>query len=80
MKTITCIGAGYIGGPTMAMIAAHRPDYKVNVLDINPNRIRDWNSNELPIYEPGLLELVKANRRKIFSLVLILRKVLKKLI
>ncbi len=64
MKTITCIGAGYVGGPTMAMIAAKCPDYKVNVLDINPNRIRDWNSNELPIYEPGLLELVKQTRHK----------------
>ncbi len=63
-KTILCIGAGYVGGPTMAMIAAKCPDYKVTVVDINEERIRGWNSDELPIYEPGLLDLVKKSRGK----------------
>ena len=64
MKTILCIGAGYVGGPTMAMIARKCPGYKVIVADINPERIRAWQSDELPIYEPGLLALVKKCRGK----------------
>jgi UDPglucose 6-dehydrogenase len=59
-KNILCIGAGYVGGPTMAMIAAKCPQYKVTVVDINHKRISEWNSGNLPIYEPGLDELVKA--------------------
>jgi len=61
-KNILCIGAGYVGGPTMAMIAAKCPQYKVTVVDINPRRISEWNSDNLPIYEPGLDELVKVAR------------------
>lgn len=61
-KNIICIGAGYVGGPTMAMIAAKCPTYKVTAVDINPERIAAWNSEQLPIYEPGLDELVKATR------------------
>jgi UDPglucose 6-dehydrogenase len=61
-KTILCIGAGYVGGPTMAMIAAKCPHYRVTVVDINPERIAAWNSDNLPIYEPGLDELVRATR------------------
>jgi UDPglucose 6-dehydrogenase len=61
-KHILCIGAGYVGGPTMAMIAAKCPQYKVTVADINPLRIEEWQSDELPIYEPGLLDLVKIAR------------------
>jgi len=53
-KKILCIGAGYVGGPTMAVIAAKCPQYKVTVVDINPRRIAAWNSDILPIYEPGL--------------------------
>ena len=64
MKTILCIGAGYVGGPTMAMIAKKCPGYKITVADINPARIAAWQSEELPIYEPGLLELVKECRGK----------------
>ena len=64
MKNILCIGAGYVGGPTMAMIASKCPDYKVTVVDINQDRIDAWNSDELPVYEPGLLGLVKAQRGK----------------
>ncbi|MEI7478637.1 MAG: nucleotide sugar dehydrogenase [bacterium] len=63
-KTILCIGAGYVGGPTMAMIAKKCPDYKVIVADINPQRIAEWNSDDLPIYEPGLDEVVKGARGK----------------
>lgn len=62
MKNILCIGAGYVGGPTMAMIALKCPDRKVTVVDINSERIAAWNSDQLPIYEPGLLEVVKACR------------------
>ena len=63
-KHILCIGAGYVGGPTMAMIAAKCPDYTVTVADINEERIAAWNSDELPIYEPGLDALVKQCRGK----------------
>ena len=58
MKTILCIGAGYVGGPTMAVIASKCPDWKIIVADINEARIRAWQSAELPIYEPGLQEIV----------------------
>jgi UDPglucose 6-dehydrogenase len=61
-KNILCIGAGYVGGPTMAMIAAKCPHYQVMVVDINPARIAAWNSETLPIYEPGLDELVTQTR------------------
>ncbi len=58
-KHIVCIGAGYVGGPTMAMIAARCPEYAVTVVDINPERIAAWQTDSLPIYEPGLLVLVR---------------------
>ena len=61
-KTILCIGAGYVGGPTMAMIAAKCPNYKVHVVDLNEERIAAWQSDDLPIYEPGLLDTVKVAR------------------
>jgi UDPglucose 6-dehydrogenase len=61
-KNIICIGAGYVGGPTMAMIAAKCPQYKVTSVDIDAARIAAWNSNQLPIYEPGLDELVQQAR------------------
>ena len=63
-KNILCIGAGYVGGPTMAMIAHKCPHYKVTVVDINPERIASWNSENLPIYEPGLDEVVKSARER----------------
>ena len=59
---ICCIGAGYVGGPTMAMIAKQCPDIPVHVVDLNQTRIDAWNSDELPIYEPGLDEVVKEAR------------------
>lgn len=58
---ITCIGAGYVGGPTMAVIAEKCPDIEVTIVDINPQRIAAWNNenlDNLPIYEPGLKEIV----------------------
>jgi len=70
IKTITCIGAGYVGGPTMAIIAQKCPHIKVNVVDINPARIAAWNDtnlDNLPIYEPGLKEVVaEARGRNLF--------------
>ena len=63
-KNILCVGAGYVGGPTMAIIALKCPEYKVTVVDINEERIGRWNSDDLPIYEAGLLDAVKAARGK----------------
>ena len=59
---ICCIGAGYVGGPTMAMIASKCPHIQVAVVDINQERIDAWNSDTLPIYEPGLHEIVQGAR------------------
>lgn len=61
---ICCIGAGYVGGPTMAMIAHKCTGHTVTVVDINQSRIDAWNSDVLPIYEPGLDEIVKSSRGK----------------
>ena len=63
-RSIVCIGAGYIGGPTMAVIAKMNPDRTVRVVDINAERIAAWNSPDfkLPIYEPGLEEIVREVR------------------
>jgi len=63
-KNILCIGAGYVGGPSMAMIAYKCPDYRVTVVDINTARIDAWNSSELPVYEPGLDAIIKKTRGK----------------
>ena len=66
-KNILCIGAGYVGAPTMAVIACKCPDYKVTVVDINAARIDAWNSDRLPIYEPGLEEIIcKTRGRNLF--------------
>ena len=65
IKNICCIGAGYVGGPTMAVIAKQCPDLKVTVVDVNQERIDAWNDDDLdnlPIYEPGLAEVVKEAR------------------
>jgi UDPglucose 6-dehydrogenase len=63
---ITCIGAGYVGGPTMAVIALKCPDIKVNVVDINQERIDQWNGSldKLPVFEPGLKDVIKETRNK----------------
>ena len=63
-KKIACIGAGYVGGPTMSVIAKQCPDSIITVVDINQERIDAWNSDTLPVYEPGLDEIVKAVRGK----------------
>ena len=55
---VACLGAGYVGGPTMGMIALKCPEVKVIVADINPKQIQRWNSDKLPIYEPGLDEVI----------------------
>jgi UDPglucose 6-dehydrogenase len=65
IKNICCIGAGYVGGPTMAVIAQKNPTIKVTCVDLNEKRIADWNDDNLdnlPIYEPGLAEVVKEAR------------------
>lgn len=64
VKSICCLGAGYVGGPTMAMIAAKCPHIQVTVADLNEKRIAAWNSDTLPVYEPGLDEIVVAARGK----------------
>eukprot|EP00262_Sarcandra_glabra_P004152 TRINITY_DN15135_c0_g1_i1.p1 TRINITY_DN15135_c0_g1~~TRINITY_DN15135_c0_g1_i1.p1 ORF type:complete len:483 (-),score=29.94 TRINITY_DN15135_c0_g1_i1:61-1509(-) len=64
MVKICCIGAGYVGGPTMAMIAYKCPDIVVVVVDIAVSRINAWNSDRLPIFEPGLDDVVKSCRNK----------------
>lgn len=61
---ICCIGAGYVGGPTMTMIARKCPDVRVDVVDINAERIAAWNSDSLPVFEPGLDEIVRHSRGK----------------
>ncbi|NRR92888.1 nucleotide sugar dehydrogenase [Winogradskyella undariae] len=64
---ICCIGAGYVGGPTMAVIAKKNPNIKVTIVDINEERIAAWNDKDLsklPIYEPGLAEIVEETRGK----------------
>lgn len=65
IKNIACIGAGYVGGPTMAVIAQKCPHINVHVVDLNEQRIADWNHkdlNNLPVYEPGLAEVVAEAR------------------
>ena len=63
-KSILCIGAGYVGGITMAVIADKCPEYKITLVDIDHKKIDKWNSDTLPIYEPGLDEIVKRRRGK----------------
>lgn len=66
-KKIACVGAGYVGGPTMAVIAMKCPQYKVTVVDVNESRIASWQTDDLPFYEPGLLDVVqKARGRNLF--------------
>lgn len=59
---VTCLGAGYVVGPTMAIIAAKCPDIEVTVVDPNEARIAAWNSDRLTVYEPGLDEVVREAR------------------
>ncbi|MDR6733839.1 nucleotide sugar dehydrogenase [Sphingobacterium sp. 2149] len=70
IKKIACIGAGYVGGPTMSVIAQKNPSIQVTVVDLNQQRIDAWNSEDfaqLPIYEPGLDAVVaEARGRNLF--------------
>ncbi|MFP9099558.1 UDP-glucose 6-dehydrogenase [Flavobacterium sp. RHBU_24] len=70
IKSICCIGAGYVGGPTMSVIAAKCPDIKVTIVDLNVARIAAWNDENLenlPVYEPGLDKIVaEARGRNLF--------------
>ncbi len=73
MKNITkicCIGAGYVGGPTMAVVAKQCPNIKVTIVDLNVERIAAWNDadvNNIPVYEPGLSDIVaEARGRNLF--------------
>ena len=65
IKNICCIGAGYVGGPTMSVIADKCPNLTIYVVDIDIEKIKSWNSNdlsELPVYEPGLPEIVQKKK------------------
>ena len=62
IRNIACIGAGYVGGPTMAVIADRCPGISVTVIDLNEARIAAWNSEALPVYEPGLDGVVRRTR------------------
>ncbi len=66
IKNICCIGAGYVGGPTMAVIALKCPEIKVTVVDKDSSKIKRWNGEyeSLPVYEPGLTEIIKKVRNK----------------
>jgi UDPglucose 6-dehydrogenase len=67
IKKICCIGAGYVGGPTMAVMSLKCPNLLINVVDVNQERIDAWNSTDLsklPIFEPGLDDIVKKTRGK----------------
>jgi UDPglucose 6-dehydrogenase len=70
IRNICCIGAGYVGGPTMSVIAMKCPNIKVTVVDLNAERIAAWNSddvNDIPVYEPGLAKVVaEARGRNLF--------------
>ena len=59
MVHVCCLGAGYVGGPTCAIIAKMVKGVRVEVVDLNVDRINAWNSSTLPIYEPGLQEIVE---------------------
>ncbi|EAQ88617.1 hypothetical protein CHGG_05236 [Chaetomium globosum CBS 148.51] len=62
VRNICCIGAGFVGGPTAAVIALHNPDIRVTVVDKDETRIRRWNSRHPPIYEPGLNDILRVVR------------------
>lgn len=62
IRNICCVGAGYVGGPTAAVIAFQNPHIKVTVVDRDVTRIRRWNSRHPPIYEPGLHDIVRIAR------------------
>ncbi|CAH8538023.1 unnamed protein product [Schistosoma intercalatum] len=64
LSKVCCIGAGYVGGSTLSIIAHYCPEIQVTVVDTCDEQIKMWNSDTLPIYEPGLDEIVKLHRGK----------------
>jgi len=62
VRRICCVGAGYVGGPTAAVVAFQNPNIQVTVVDRDTNRIRRWNSRHPPIYEPGLHDIIRIAR------------------
>ena len=67
IRKICCIGAGYVGGPSMAVFAKNCPDIQIKVVDINSSKIDSWNSqdfSEIPVYEPNLEDVLKKCRDK----------------
>ena len=67
IKKICCIGAGYVGGPTMAVLAEKSPNIQIVVVDSDINKINSWNNHNLdllPVYEPGLKEIISNCRDK----------------
>lgn len=80
IKNICCIGAGYVGGPTMAIIAQKCPHINVTVVDLNKDRIAAWNNKDvskLPVYEPGLDVVVsEARGRNLFFLRMLMQQLM----
>ena len=66
IKNICCIGAGYVGGPTMSVIALKCPHININVVDANQDKINAWNGpiDNLPVFEPGLSEVIEKTRNR----------------
>lgn len=64
IRNICCIGAGYVGGPSCAVMALKCPDIQISVVDLSQERIDAWNSTSLPIFEPGLQEIIEECRGK----------------
>jgi len=67
VENVCCIGAGYVGGPTMAVLAKNCPNLKIKVADLNKERIKRWNDKDLsnlPVFEPGLAEVIQSTRNK----------------
>ncbi|KAF2498282.1 nucleotide sugar dehydrogenase [Lophium mytilinum] len=62
VKNICCVGAGYVRGPTSAVIAFQNPDIRVTVMDLDEARMKKWNSKHLPVAEPGLIDFVRVSR------------------
>ena len=80
IKNICCIGAGYVGGPTMAVLADKCPHLNVEVVDLNEERINKWNSkdlNKLPVYEPGLAEIIERCRNSNLNFSILLEEKIK---
>ena len=60
IKKVACLGAGYVGGPSMAVLAQHCPNYEIYLVDNDPKKVEAWNSPNLPIHEPGLDAIIES--------------------